>query len=74
MKTQIQETDLQKFVRLYDSDRIKEFGTFIECRPQKLETGLSQAKNIIQQFNLNLTATCKGDMARRKAFEVTVKE
>lgn len=65
---------LQKFKKLYDRDKLKEYPKKIEYRVGDLEANIREANQIIAQNKLNLTVVNNGQLAAYKAFEVVLKE
>ncbi|MBS7565112.1 hypothetical protein KHS38_11915 [Mucilaginibacter sp. Bleaf8] len=64
------QTDLQKFVRLFQEDKYKIFTGKIEYRVSNLDTGIAEAKRLISVHKLKLAVRSSGQLATYKAFEV----
>lgn len=65
------ETDLQKFIRIFQTDKYKTIKTGIEVRGAvDLEKTIADARKVIDKNGLNLKVVSNADMATYKAFEV----
>jgi hypothetical protein len=64
--------DLQTFIHLFNSDRIKTVGTGLEVRANNLDYELENARAIINGNQLGLIAHCVGDQSGYRAFTVSI--
>lgn len=63
--------DLQKFIKVFDRDTMKQLKDGVEYRGIKnLDNAVSEARSLIDKSNLKLRVIANADMASYGAFEV----
>lgn len=71
MKQTTPPTDLERFINIFQGERVKQLSSGLEVRSRNLDYDLHQARDIITKNNLALVARSEGAMASMNAFMVS---
>jgi len=63
-------TDMDKFISIFQGERVKQLSNGLEVRSRNLDRDLHHAKHIIQSNGLALIAHTQGNMASMSCFMV----